>query len=339
MAFHEQTCYTCWGTFTTPHAYITTCPTCRQTKTLIEHRDRQAQQQRDDAERQMEMAAREQRMREYHTNQLIRAENERIEAINHQTRILEETRLVSAKDAYQEGLNYIKNNWYQGRNYAKLSLYAKYDGNLYASWKWDDVYVSEILRREFTRGIADSLATLNGDSTKVRETIVDSAYRAGEQNAKGTLKNKFCLHTGVVVNNQAINTPAVDSKLKSTIDTCTGKITFDWTPPFPTPFENDQFARGVQKAQADMNTFELMKQRLKEEVPKIIKEQKRVAGIRFLNWFLPTISAVSLVVMALLAAILFDGWAMFIALGGVMALGSVIRTVLEDWRYKHYEDL
>lgn len=266
-----KTCWECNTTFYSKYGAIY-CNVCTQARKTREHNERQARQARYEAEQiQRENA----RIAAQRTQALINAENRRIAAINHQTKVIMESSITS-KAAYDRGFKYVDSN-FKHNNEAKLSIEVNEYGTL--EWRWNHLYLTDRLNDEFKKGLGDRLNSYKN----IYDTIKASAKQAGKQNANGTLQSHFTLHTGLNIGGVAIKTKSFNSQFTNVLDETTGEQVMRWNEPFTNPALNQLYLDGVNEVHWEVNTDEKKNYRLKFEVPKLIAEREHNKYMRRLN--------------------------------------------------------
>ena len=263
MSAHEQTCYTCWGTFHTVNPFVTTCPTCQQTKAILKSHERQAEQQ---------AAA------------MYEAEQQRAAAINHQTNVFQES-FITDKEAYDYGFNYIDSVTTE-YNPHKVEYEVSEWGKL--TWRGVEPYLTDRLNNKFISGVTDRMPSVS--SKKVIAAMKESAKRAGRQNAEGTLPSRCYLRTGITIGHHSVSSNVVDTHFSSTIDENTGELKFTWDHPFASNSElNEAYRDGVNEVYFTENTPEKKARRLAEDVPKLKDERSTRRWVKILDKVYKTI--------------------------------------------------
>jgi uncharacterized Zn finger protein (UPF0148 family) len=262
-----QRCWDCNNTFYSSSGGLY-CNVCYQGRETRKRAERQAQQDRWEAERH-------QRIQAQHTQALINAEHQRINAINHQTQIIMESRIKS-KDAYDRGYNYVDTE-YAYSNPAGVKLWVDEDGDLRATW--NQLYTTPMLNAEFHRGISAKVHSYKS----VFDTLKSSAKLTGQLNAEGTFPTKFTLYTGLEVGGKKVNTESFNSQLIRTINEETGELTMTWNEPFSNSALNQSYKDGVNEVYWKENTDDKKFHRLEVDVPEIQAKRKLVRKMHRLD--------------------------------------------------------
>ena len=267
----SQRCWDCSNTFysNTGGLYCNVCYQARETR---KRNDRQAQQDRWAAEQAQREHA---RIQAQHTQALINAENQRIDAINRQTQAIMESG-IRTKDAYDKGYKYIDDEFGYS-NSSEVEIWVGEYGSL--AWNWNHPYITDRLNDEFKKGLG---ARLN-QYTNLHDTIKASATQAGRQNANGTLQNYFTLHTGLKIGGVDIKTKGFKSHFTSAIDEETGELKMNWNEPFTNAELNQAYKDGVNEVYGKENTDEKKLHRLEVDVPEIKNRRKHVRNLRVLD--------------------------------------------------------
>lgn len=265
-------CWECNTTFYSDFGAIY-CNVCNQAIKNREHSDRQIRQDRWQAEQAQREAA---RIQAQHTQALINAENRRIAAINHQTRVISES-AITTKYAYDRGHQYIDDE-FGYNNPAELKIEVNEYGAL--EWKWNQLYITDRLNSEFKKGLG---ARLN-QYPNIYDTIRASATRIGTGNADGSFPSTyFTLYTGLRIGGVDINTKGFKSYFTSTLDEVTGELKMNWNEPFKNADLNQAYKDGVNAVYWVENTDEKKNYRLKFEVPAIQAERSIAQSKRRLS--------------------------------------------------------
>jgi uncharacterized Zn finger protein (UPF0148 family) len=268
----SKRCWDCSNTFysNTGGLYCNVCYQARETR---KRNDRQAQQDRWAAEQAQRENA---RIQAQHTQALINAENQRINAINRQTQAIMESS-IRPKDAYDRGFKYVDSEFKYG-NPAELELEIDEAGTL--GWQWNYLYVTTELNSQFRNGLS---AKLN-QNKNIYSTIKDSAKRIGKGNADGSFPSTyFTLYTGLSIGGVDIKTKGFKSHFTSTIDEDTGELKMNWNEPFTSSDLNQAYKDGVNEVYWSENTDEKKSHRLEFDVPEIKNRRKHVRNLRFLD--------------------------------------------------------
>ena len=166
---------------------------------------------------------------------------------------------ISSDDVYKYGFKYIALNWSRGNNPHNLSITAQEDGLLWADWI--NPYQLPHLNQSFSSGISEALGQYK---TPGREFIEKMSYDTGQEIAKGHLPSEsFSLGAnGVEVEGIEINTRQFAINLETHINEVTGEISYKYVPPFVDEKLNSLFADGMNQGTAELNTPEIIHQRL-----------------------------------------------------------------------------
>lgn len=264
-------CWECNNTFysSTGGLYCNICYQARKTRQANERQARQDQWALEQAQRENA------RIAAQHTQALINAENQRIAAINHQTRVIAES-IIKPKEAYDRGFNYINHEFKHG-NPARLELSVGEDGDL--DWKWYHPYVIDTLNQQFQIGLSTRL----NQYKNIYPTIKASAKQAGKQNAEGTLRSNFSLYTGLKVGGVEVKTKGFNSHFKTEIDEDTGELKMTWKEPFESAELNQAYKDGASEVYWKENTDEKKSHRLAFDVPEIKKRREHVRKLHMLD--------------------------------------------------------
>jgi hypothetical protein len=267
-----QRCWDCNNTFhsTTGGLYCNVCYQARETR---RHNERQAQKDQWAAEQAQREHA---RIQAQHTQALINAENQRINAINRQTQAIMESG-IRTKDAYDKGYKYIDDEFGYG-NSADVEIEIGEYGGL--TWKWNHPYITDRLNDEFKKGLG---ARLN-QYKNIYDTITASAKRIGQGNADGSFPSTyFTLYTGLKIGGVDIKTKGFKSHFTSTIDESTGELKMNWNEPFTNSELNQAYKDGVNEVYGKENTDEKKLHRLAFDVPEIQAKRKLVRKMHRLD--------------------------------------------------------
>lgn len=321
-------CWECNNTFYSDYG-ATHCNVCDQAIKTRRANERQARQDRWEAEQAQREAA---RIQAQHTQALINAENRRIAAINHQTQVIQESAITS-KYAYDRGYNYVDNEFGYS-NPAELEIEVGEYGSV--KWKWHHQYVTDRLNTEFQKGLG---ARLNS-YPNIYDTIKASARQAGKQNAEGTLASRFTLHTGgMTIGGTPIKTGTFNSNFKSWIEEETGELKMNWSEPFDNADLNQAYKDGASEVYWAENTDEKKNYRLKFEVPKLIAAREYTKGIKRLN----TVFKIFRYALPLLALYIvwqvLTGWTFLFSLIGVYLFYGGLEYLHEQWQIKNNDHL
>lgn len=267
-----KTCWECYSTFYSKYGAIY-CNVCAQARKSREYSDRQARQNRWEAEQLQRENA---RIQAQHTQALVNAENRKIAAINHQTQVIEES-AITTKYAYDRGYKYIDDEFGYS-NPAKVEIEVGEYGGL--KWRWNHPYITDRLNTEFQKGLA---ARLNS-YPNIYETLKASAKRIGQGNADGSFPSTyFTLYTGLKIGGEDIKTNAFNSHFTSVLDETTGELKMNWNEPFKNAELNQAYLDGVNEVHWTENTEEKKNYRLRFEVPKLLAEREHNKHLRRLN--------------------------------------------------------
>lgn len=321
-------CWECSNTFYSDFG-ATHCNVCDQAIKTRRANERQARQDRWEAEQAQRENA---RIQAQHTQALINAENRRIAAINHQTQVIQES-AITTKYAYDRGYNYVDNEFGYG-NPAEVEIEVGEYGSL--KWKWHHPYVTDRLNTEFQKGLA---ARLNS-YPNIYETIKASAKRIGKGNADGSFPSThFTLYTGLKIGGEDIKTEGFKSYFTSVLDETTGELKMNWNEPFKNSDLNQAYKDGVNEVHWEVNTDEKKNYRLKFEVPKVIAAREYTKGIRRLN----TVYKISRYALPLLVFYIFwqalTGWSFLFSLLVVYLLYGGLEYLHEQWQIKNNDHL
>lgn len=254
-------CWDCGTTFYSDYGSIY-CNVCHQAKKTREHNERQAREDRWQAEQAQREHA---RIQAQHTQALVNAENQRIAAINQQTRAIMES-VIKPQDAYNRGYNY-PDQEFDYANEAQLEIEVNEYGRL--TWQWHHVYMIPTLREQFSAGLSARLSQYKN----VLEELKASAYRIGKENAEGTFPDYFTLWTGIEIDGVKIKTKAFRTNFTKVLDETTGELKMNWNKPFENEELNQAYLNGVNEVHWVVNTEEQKNYRLRIEVPKIKAER------------------------------------------------------------------
>ncbi len=267
-----QRCWDCNNTFYSNTGGLY-CNVCHQARKTRQHNERQARQDQWAAEQAQRENA---RIQAQHTQALINAENQRINAINRQTQAIMESS-IKPKDAYDRGFKYADSEFKYG-NPAEVEIEVGEYGGL--TWKWHRPYVTDRLNDEFSTGLATRL----NQYKNVFSAIKASAERTGKGNADGSFPSTyFTLHTGITIGGVEIKTKGFKSHFTSTLDEKTGELKMNWNEPFTNSELNQAYLDGVNKVHWEENTDEKKKHRLEVDVPELKNRRKHVRNLRILD--------------------------------------------------------
>lgn len=232
---------------------------------------------------------------------------------------------VSSDDAYNYGFNYISLNWSTGNNPHNLSITVGEDGRLWSNWT--EPYQLGHLNQSFSSGISAGLGRYKAPG---REFIEQMAYAAGNAISKEELPSEsFSLGSnGTTIKGVEIDTQAYAIKLEKNINEKTGELTYKYIPPFNDEALNLIFSNGMRDGTAEMNTPELMSERLRVEVPKIQEEKRVKSGKRLISviWF------TSIFIVPILGWLagwqLTSGWTCFLTMVLYVPLAAFINLVI-----------
>lgn len=262
-----KTCWECNSTFYSNYGAIY-CNVCTQARKTREHNERQA---REDRYRSEQIQRENARIAAQQTQALVNAENRKIAAINHQTRVISES-IIKPADAYSKGYNYVDYEFAHG-NSSDLEVEVGEYGGL--TWKWNHPYVIDNLNEQFRKGLYDRLGNIN-----VYPEVKSSAYQAGKQNANGTLQNRFFLRTGLSLGGVEIKTKVFNSNFTNTLDEITGEQVMRWDHPFKNEELNQAYLDGVNEVHWEVNTDEKKNYRLLVDVPELKAHRIMVKGTK-----------------------------------------------------------
>lgn len=321
-------CWECNNTFYSDYG-ATYCNVCDQARKTRQANERQARQDRWEAEQAQREAA---RIQAQHTQALINAENARIAAINHQTKVIAES-AITTKETYDRGYKYVDDE-FRYSNPAELEIEVLEDGSL--SWKWHHLYITDRLRNEFKKGLGARL----GQYTNMYNTLKASAKLTGKGNADGSFPSTyFSLHTGLKIAGVEIKTKGFRSHFTRTIDEKTGELKMNWNEPFKDPVLNQAYKDGVNEVYWAENTDEKKNYRLKFEVPELIAAREYTKGIKRLN----TVFKIFRYALPLLALYivwqLLTGWTFLFSLIGVYLFYGGLEYLHEQWQIKNNDHL
>ena len=316
----------CWDCNTTFHSGYGAiyCNVCYQARETRRRNERQAQKDRWAAEQDQRENA---RIQAYHTQALINAENKRIAAINHQTRVISES-IIKTKDAYDRGYKYIDDEFGYS-NSANLKIEVEEYGNL--SWTWNHLYVTDRLNDEFRKGLGSRL----GQYKNIYDTIKASAERIGKGNADGSFSHtRFTLYTGMKIGGVDIKTKTFTSNFTSTIDEKTGDLNMNWNEPFTNPELNQAYKDGVNEVYWAENTDEKKSHRLEFDVPEIKKRRRHVRNLRILDKLFRLSVYTLPVLFFLLMWNITTGWTTF----AMFVLSCFMPKLIRKMHYKWWDN-
>jgi len=295
----QRNCWGCGSIFYTDLG-ATRCPVCIQTEAITKQHQRQVDLNRQhdyEMQRQNDIAA------ANRAQAIINAEQQRIAAIASQTQAIFEI-AIRPKDAYNKGYNYIDDEFVDG-NQQNLNILVQESG--ITKWTYDHPFVTPTLQEEFRKGLRDRI---NGLQIYARESLLDSAYRAGRQIAEGTLSSRFSLYTGITINGKTIRTDTFDSHFSSTIDEKTGELKMGWQKPFKDEELNEAFSNGASEVYWEVNTEELKESRLLNEVAEIKRERHKAAQAKSTDKLIGIFIFLFPFIAAWMAWELTEGWFM-----------------------------
>lgn len=315
----------CWDCNTTFHSGYGAiyCNVCYQARETRRRNERQAQKDRWAAEQAQRENA---RIQAYHTQALINAENKRIAAINHQTRVISES-IIKPKDAYDRGYKYIDDEFGYS-NSANLEVQVEEYGNL--SWTWNHPYVTDKLNDEFRKGLGSRL----GQYKNIYDTIKASAKQAGKQNAEGTLTSNFSLYTGLTIGGVKVGTKGFNSHFKTEIDEVTGELKMNWSEPFENDELNVAYKEGASEVYWAENTDEKKSHRLEFDVPEIKKRRRHVRNLRILDKLFRLSVYTLPVLFFLLMWNITTGWTTF----AMFVLSCFMPKLIRKMHYKWWDN-
>jgi uncharacterized Zn finger protein (UPF0148 family) len=305
-------CWECSSTFYSDYGAIY-CNVCTQAR---KNRQYQEQQARENAYQQAR-----------YNQALINAENQRIAAINHQTRVLAET-AIRPKDAYQRGYDYVEEELAYS-NSAKARLEIDENGRVRAFW--EHPYITDHLNDEFQKGFS---AKVNGFRDVFHE-IKASATQAGKQNVEGTLPARFRLHTGL----KSIHTKTFDSHFIRNVDENTGELTVTWNKPFTNETLNKAYEDGVNEGLRLANTERQKQHRLEFEVPEIQAQRKKTEDLRFADRLFSVSTWAVPILFFLLMWQITSGFVTFFMFIAAIILRNSIKNEYMQWYLKHVDYL
>lgn len=321
-------CWECNNTFYSDFGGLY-CNVCNQAIKTRQANERQASQAQWAAEQAQREAA---SIQAQHTQALINAENARIAAINHQTKVIAES-IIKPKEAYDRGYNYVDNEFRHG-NPAELKIEVYEDGSI--NGKWQYLYITDRLNTEFKKGLG---ARLNQYSN-IYDTLKASAKATGKGNADGSFSSThFTLHTGLTIGGVVIKTKGFRSHFTSTIDEETGELKMNWKEPFKDPVLNQAYKDGVNEVYWAENTDEKKNYRLRFEVPELIAAREHTKGIRRLDKLFRFSVYTAPILFFWLMWQLTSGWATFFMLIIAFMMPSMIRKQHYKWWNNNSEHL
>jgi hypothetical protein len=248
-------CYRCGDVFT---GYGSLCSICKQNELLKEEAEKNRALQESIHNQNMALQRQAAQQAEYARQEAIFARQEAADLARENARLIAESN-ISSDDAYNYGFKYITLNWSRGNNPHNLSITAGEDGLLRADWI--SPYQLPHLYQSFSSGISEALGLYE---TPGREFMEKMAYVAGQEIAKGVLPSEsFALGAnGVEVEGIEINTRGFAINRETQINEVTGEISYNYVPPFVDEKLNSLFADGMNQGTAELNTPELIHQRL-----------------------------------------------------------------------------
>jgi hypothetical protein len=248
-------CYRCGNVFT---GYGSLCSICKQNELLKEEAEKNRALQESIHNQNMALQRQAAQQAEYARQEAIFARQEAADLARENARLIAESN-ISSDDAYNYGFKYITLNWSRGNNPHNLSITAGEDGLLRADWI--SPYQLPHLYQSFSSGISEALGQYERPG---REFIEKMAYVAGQEIAKGVLPSEsFALGAnGVEVEGIEINTRGFAINRETQINEVTGEISYKYVPPFVDEKLNSLFADGMNHGAAELNTPELIHQRL-----------------------------------------------------------------------------
>jgi len=249
-------CYRCQNIFT---GYGSLCSNCKQTELLQEEAEKNRKSQESIHSQNMALQRQAAQQAEYARQEAEFYRQEAAELARENARVLAESN-VSSEDAYNYGFNYISLNWARGNNPQNLSITIGEDGCL--KFSHSSPYQLPHLNQSFTSGISQSLGqNYRGPG---RQYIEEMSKLAGYQIAKGILPSEsFSLGSdGKNVEGIEINTEGYAISLLTDIDEATGLLVYKYKEPFKNEKLNSLFADGMNQGTAELNTPELIHQRL-----------------------------------------------------------------------------
>lgn len=248
-------CYRCQNVFT---GYGSLCSNCKQTELLQEEAEKNRRSQESIHSQNMALQRQAAQQAEYARQEAIYARQEAADIARENARLIAESN-ISSVDAYNYGFKYIALDWSRGNNPHNLSIIAGEDGLLWADWI--NPYQLPHLNQSFSSGISEALGQYK---TPGREFIEKMSYDAGQEIAKGDLPSEsFSLGAnGVEVEGIEINTRGFAINQETHINEVTGEISYKYVPPFVDEKLNSLFADGMNQGTAELNTPELIHERL-----------------------------------------------------------------------------
>lgn len=265
-------CYRCQNVFT---GYGSLCSNCKQTELLQEEAEKNRKLQESIHSQNMALQRQAAQQAEYARQEAEFYREEAAELARENARVLAESN-ISSEDAYNYGFNYISLNWARGNNPQKLSITIGEDGCL--KFSHSSPYQLPHLNQSFTSGISQSLGqNYRGPG---RQYIEEMSKLAGYQIAKGVLPSEsFSLGSGGKnIEGMEINTEGYGISFLTDIDEVTGLLTYSYTQPFKNEKLNSLFSDGINQRAAELNTPELVRQRLQameEEKNQRLQEQEK----------------------------------------------------------------
>lgn len=321
-----KTCWECYSTFYSKYGAIY-CNVCAQARKSREYSDRQARQNRWEAEQLQRENA---RIQAQHTQALVNAENRKIAAINHQTRVISES-VIKPADAYSKGYNYVDYEFAHG-NSSNLEVEVTEYGGL--TWKWKHPYVIDNLNEQFRKGLYDKLGKIT-----VYPAVKSCAYQAGKQNADGTLPSRFFLRTGLTLGGVEIKTKLFESNFTNTLNEITGEQEMHWNEPFTNTELNQAYRDGVNEVHLEVNTDENKNYRLKVEVPELKAERERNNYLKKLNKTYQILLGIFPIAFLIIFWNITSGWGTLLSFIAMPFIWKFLEKKHTNWQIENKDSL
>lgn len=316
----QQNCTSCGTVFYSQYLTLK-CNVCKQTEAMEKQHRLNRQQARELDEANAEINAR-------NAHNLLQAEYARIAAINHQTRAIEDS-VISPKEAYSRGYNYIDTEWLRG-NPCNLILQINKYGAL--NGIYDPPYVIPVLGDNFFKGLSTKISSYNKNAF---ESMKKSAYYAGKEHVNGTLAANFYLNTDVTIKGREIPTLTFRSNISSSIDEDTGELNFTWDPPFGVDALDQRYAKGVNEEAEKLNTDELKQHRLENDVVEIKAHRKKInretLTANMLRYIYPNLILSFLILAPYIVWHVTTGWVTFFSLIGIFSAAWLLFYLYVEW--------
>lgn len=327
----KRMCWSCGTTFYSDF-FVGRCNVCQQGEALAKQSAKQAQQaisQAEDLQRRNAAAA------EHNARIIAAAEEQRAAAIRQQTKIIAES-AITLDEAYNEGYNYITDDFVHG-NSSNLKITATEYGVL--SWTWNSPYVTDRLQKQFRKGLADRLNRIEGTGVPAKEAMLDSAKRAGTQNAEGTLSSYFVLNTDIYVNGVEVKSAPVQSNFTSTLNEETGELVMRWNHPFTDDELNQAYLDGVNEVHWRVNTEEQKLHRLNTDVVHIKNERKKSKNLKRYNKLYGILTVVIPLFFVYVCWFITTGLYTLLSFGAAWGLWKWLKNKHHDWQMNNHHYL